>query len=152
MNDEYMKLSQRFRSGRAKRKLDVAEVARGELERAVHDHVDQEAESIKTDVAVSPFRTFDEVERFVSFFKKVLWRRSVLVLVGGTNLGKSELAAEVLRGIARALDLPRFLEVTVEGDSALDFSAFDVRRDAGVLLDGVDDALTLKKNREILQG
>ena len=143
-NDEYMKLSQRFRSGHAKRKLDVAEVARDELDRAVRDHVDQEVEAIKEDNATKakPFRTFAEVERFVSLFAYARRRRPILVLVGGTNWGKSELGADELRRIARLLSVPRFLEVTVEGDSALDFSAFDVRRDAGALLDGVDDALT----------
>ena len=45
-----------------------------------------------------------------------------------------------------------FLEITVEGDSSLDFSEFDEATHAGVLLDGVADAAELAANREVLQG
>ena len=50
------------------------------------------------------------------------------------------------------LGLPAFLEVTVESDSALDFSEFDYRQHSGVLLDGVGDAAALWQHREVLQG
>ena len=43
-------------------------------------------------------------------------------------------------------------EVIVENNEHLDFSDFDVRCHAGVLLDGVGDAMILKTNREALQG
>ena len=39
------------------------------------------------------------------------FRRPVLVIVNGTRLGKSMLAADVLDRIARQLGLPGFLEV-----------------------------------------
>ena len=42
--------------------------------------------------------------------------------------------------------------MTVEDDAFLDFTDLDIRRHAGVLLDGVGDAELLKKNREVLQG
>ena len=45
-----------------------------------------------------------------------------------------------------------YLEVTVEQSEHLDLAEFDVRLHSGVLLDGVGDALILKKNREALQG
>ena len=48
--------------------------------------------------------------------------------------------------------MPSFLEVTVEKDDVLDISEMDVRLHSGVLLDGVADSLTLKRNRECLQG
>ena len=75
------------------------------------------------------------------------------------NAGKSLLAAAVLEKVAVELgmqvpdtaDRP-FVEVTVEGDADLDFSEFDHRAHAGVLLDGVGDTLTLWRNREVLQG
>ena len=44
------------------------------------------------------------------------------------------------------------MEVTVEDNEHLDMADFDVRHHGGVLLDGVGDALILKKNREALQG
>ena len=44
------------------------------------------------------------------------------------------------------------VEITVEEKETLDFADFDMRRDAGVLLDGVGDAMIFKTNREALQG
>ena len=75
-----------------------------------------------------------------------------MAIVGGTNLGKSLLAASLLQRIAELLKLPGFLEVTVEDDTNLDLSEFDVATHAGVLLDGVGDALMLHSHREALQG
>ena len=43
---------------------------------------------------------------------------------------------------------PIFLEVTVEDDDHLDFSGLNVAKHGGVLLDGVGDAMVLKKHRE----
>ena len=42
--------------------------------------------------------------------------------------------------------------MTVEDDGNLDLADFDVEKHVGVLLDGVSDALILKKHRETLQG
>ncbi len=67
-----------------------------------------------------PVRAFPEVDAFVKAFEDdTLCRRPV---VGGTNLGKSLLAAEVLKRVGAALGLGEFLEVTVEDDSFLDFT------------------------------
>ena len=148
----FKKLSAQFRSGHAKRKHDALEIERDELELAVDEHVNQEREALLEENPLQNFRTFDIVTDYVASFQHRLWRRPVLVIVGGTNLGKSQLARDVLTKVARVLGLSSFEEVTVEGDTALDFSSFDLRRDAGVLLDGVNDALTLKSNREVLQG
>ena len=54
--------------------------------------------------------------------------------------------------LGRSQGLTDYEEITVEEDSTLDLSSFDIRKHAGVLLDGVADALVLKKNREALQG
>ncbi len=54
--------------------------------------------------------------------------------------------------VAALLQLRDYLEVTVEGGSALDLSALKVARHAGVLLDGVGDATILKQSRGTLQG
>ena len=102
---------------------------------------------------MAPVKTFAEVEQFVSMFSSTpRHRRPILAIVGGNNLGKSLLAGAVLRRIGVALGLTEYLEVTVEDNPNLDFSDFDRARHAGVLLDGVADAMTLKHNREALQG
>ena len=76
----------------------------------------------------------------------------MLAIIGGTNLGKSVLAADVLRRVGLLVDAPDYLEITVEENPSLDFADFDLRQHSGVLLDGVGDALILKSNRESLQG
>ena len=72
--------------------------------------------------------------------------------MGGTNLGKSLLAGQVLKQVANLLGLQGYLEVTVESNDFLDFSDYDHRFHSGVLLDGVGDTFTLFRYREILQG
>ncbi len=62
------------------------------------------------------------------------------------------LAVDVLQRVARVLGLDSYLEVTVENDGHLDLSAFNIETHAGVLLDGVGDALMLHWHRESLQG
>ena len=62
---------------------------------------------------------------------------SVLAIVGGTNTGKSMLAAVVLQRIGKLLGLAEFVEVTVEDDGHLDASDFIASQHAGILLDGV---------------
>ena len=67
-------------------------------------------------------------------------------------MGKSLLAADVLRKVGAVVGLRDFLEITAETNEHLDFSDYDLRYHSGVLLDGVGDAGILKKNREALQG
>lgn len=62
------------------------------------------------------------------------------------------LAFDVVRLVGEILGVLGVLEVTVEGISELDMSELDNRKHAGVILDGVGDALMLKQNREALQG
>ena len=85
-------------------------------------------------------------------FKVARRRRPILLLVGGTNTGKSLLAASVLKRVGAVVGAPGWIEVTVENDEELDFSGFGLRAHAGVLLDGVGDACTLLRRREVLQG
>ena len=56
--------------------------------------------------------------------------------MGGTDLGKSMLAGDVLRTFGRILNVPGFLEIIVEDDASLDLSDFRLDRHAGILLDG----------------
>ena len=45
-----------------------------------------------------PMRTFPEAERFLTFFGTApAFRRPLFAIVGGTNLGKSMLAADILK-------------------------------------------------------
>ena len=118
----------------------------------MQDHVDSEARLLRKAKMIKEVRQFDVVDTFAALFTGgPKFRRPILAVVGGTNLGKSMLAASVLERIAKTMGLPGFLEVTVEGSDALDLGEFDHRKHAGVLLDGVGDALFLK-HREVLQG
>ena len=92
-----------------------------------------------------------------------MFRRPIFVILGGTNLGKSLLAAHILRQVARVLGLTDeqtkknnaglpYVEVTVEESTELDLGDYDLCCHAGVLLDGVGDVRFLKRHREMLQG
>ena len=76
----------------------------------------------------------------------------MLVIVGATNLGKSMLAAAVLKQVGELVGVTGFLEITVEANQHLALEDYDHRLHSGILLDGVSDALILKKHRETLQG
>lgn len=149
----YEELSRRLRVGYADRKRDLGELLADERQQALRDHVSAAMSKLEASGAILPMRSFSQIESFIeSFRSEKLLRRPMLAIVGGTNLGKSILAATVLKGVGKLLQLPSFLEVTVESDAFLDLTDFDIRFHAGVLLDGVGDAMTLKANREVLQG
>jgi hypothetical protein len=151
--DMYMAYSRQLRSGHADRTRDVAELEADGRRRAVEKHVAREQQLLAAAGVLRPVRAFAEVDRFVKAFEEdTRGRRPILAVVGGTNLGKSLLAADVLKRVGAVLGLEGFLEVTVEDDSFLDLTDFDIRQHAGVLFDGVNDALVLKHNREVLQG
>lgn len=103
---------------------------------------------------LKPPKHFGEVEEFLAYFQpgRCERRRPILVIVGGTNLGKSLLGIQILRRLCVMVGVPEYLEITVEGSDFLDFSEFSHLQHSGVLLDGVGDALLLKRNRELLQG
>ena len=149
---QYLGYVAQLRTGFAARKRDVEEVIRAEKEQVIDDHLEQELAKQSDQAPSKPIRDFPEVDRFVQLFGQTCKRRPILVIVGGTNLGKSELARAVLRRVAELLSLPGFLEVTVEVDTSLDLSEFDLTQHAGVLLDGVDNVMMLKTHREAMQG
>ena len=154
----YLTYAARIGVGFKRRLEDVRAAERYEKERAVAQHVQSEAHAQRQHI--KPVKSYPEVETFVDMFKPgvVMFRRPILAIVGGTNLGKSMLAANILHRVAAILELPvykagpSFLEVTVEDNEHLDLSDFDCRFHGGVLLDGVGDAHILKLNREALQG
>ena len=149
---EFLKLSAEFRTGHAQRKRNVDEPQKQELEAAVDEHVALELAALQAKDPLRTFHSFAEITEFIDCFKEPRWRRPILLIVGGTNHGKSLLAAHVLREIAQVVGTPSFLEVTVEDDAELDMSQYDHRLHSGVLLDGVADTLTLWRKRETLQG
>ena len=146
----YLRYASRVGVGFKRRLEDIRTTQRYSKERAMLEHVAAEAAALEG--TVLPAKVFQEVEKFVEYFRGTHLRRPILVIIGGTNLGKSLLAADVLRKVGVVLGLPGFLEITVEMNEHLDFSDYDIREHSGVLLDGVGDALILKKNREALQG
>ena len=149
---QYSDYSALFRCGHSKRKRDVEEVLRSERGDAIGRHLGKESRALSQSDPDKPMREFPETAAFAELFRSPQRRRPILVIVGGTNLGKSMLAASVLRSVGEVLRVPSFLEITVEDDVNLDLAEFDVDQHAGVLLDGVGDVLMLKRHREALQG
>ena len=123
-----------------------------ESELAVDEHISKEMALLEASEPLQEFRVFPEVDAFVDGFRVARRRRPILLAVGGTNTGKSLFAASVLKRVGQVVGAPGFVEVTVESDEELDFSGFNHRAHAGVLLDGVGDACTLLRRREVLQG
>ena len=149
----YEEHSRKVRVGYADRKRNLAELLADERQHVLREHVSAAMRRLEASGVLRPMRSFPEVESFMESFRcQKLLRRPILAVVGGTNLGKSILAANVLKGIGELLNISSFLEVTVEGDAFLDLTDFDVCSHAGVLLDGVGDVAILKANREVLQG
>ena len=101
---------------------------------------------------MQPFRSFAQVDTFTDAFRTPARRRPMLVIIGGTNSGKSELGIAILKKVGQILGITGHLEVTVEGATTLDLGSFDVQRHAGVLLDGIGDTRIIMENREALQG
>lgn len=134
----YLSLAARVTVGFQKRLADVKAAERFEKELALEDAIRAETQALEG--SKWPMKTFPEIETFV------------LAIVGGTRLGKSMLANDVLQRLADKLGVASYIEVTVENDDSMDLADFDRRRHSGVLLDGVGDVLFLKRNREALQG
>lgn len=151
-HEAFLTLSASFRSGHAKRKRDAEAVMRQEKEASVAAHATAEATAASRTEPLQRLRDFPEVADFVSGFTAAKRRRPILAIVGGTNCGKSLLAQDILERVGKVLGVPSYEEVTVEGDTVLDFSSFDHRIHAGILFDGLGDAQTLWTHREVLQG
>ena len=141
-----------LRVGHCKRKRDLVEVRQSERSQAVALHVLKAQKQLLDAGVRKPFREFPEINRYVEQFDSVRFRRAILVIIGGTNLGKSELAWHVVELVGAKLKLKGVLEVTVENNETLDLSEQNIDEQAGVVFDGVGDAMTLKQNREMLQG
>jgi len=145
----YLKWAAKVCVGFQRRWNDVKAAERYEREETMKEAARAEAE----DLLVLPMKDFVLVKFFLAYFSgRRFHRRPVFAIIGGTNLGKSMLAANILREVGKLVGALGFLEVTVEDHEHLDFADFDREEHSGVLLDGVADAMILKKNREALQG
>ena len=146
---QYLALAREVGAGYAQRKRDAQEVMRDELEASIRDYVAAEAQRLPR----LPVRGNPQIDEFVQLFAGgARWRRPILLLLAATNLGKSMLAEHVLTRIGELLGIKGYLEVTVEADEHFDLSEYHHEKHAGVLFDGVGDALLIKRNRELLQG
>ena len=148
--DAYLSYAARIGVGFQRRLNDISAAQRYLKEQAIVKAVKAEADALKAHTF--PMKDFPEVDEFLACFQGPRHRRPIMAIVGGTNLGKSMLAADVLRKLGVILGLDNFVEITVEQNPHLDLAEFDWTRDAGIILDGVGDSLILKKNREALQG
>ena len=147
----YLTYCARIGIGFARRLGDVRAAQRFEKELAMQAAATVAARSLQRNLR--PVKQYEAVEEFLGLFSGApLHRRPLLAIVGGTNLGKSMLAANVLQRLGEIVGAPEYVEITVEMNEHLDVSDFDVRRHSGILLDGVGDAFILKANRESLQG
>ena len=151
-DSQFLNLSLEFPIGHAERKRDALDVARDRYEKILLDHVATERAALDTASPATPVHLCPSIHQFVQSFSSSARRRPLLLLVGGTQLGKSMLAQQVLKKIGDVLGLTDFLEVTVEDNADLDLSLFRVHEHSGVLLDGIGDIIFLKKHREALQG
>ena len=167
-HQQYLTLSRQFGRGHSSRRRDALDAIRDEREETVRLHVQGELRMLHRQGKIRKTKNFQLVEEFVQLFAgDAMLRRPLLAIVGGTNLGKSLLAADVLRKVASVLGLnpneaqqdgdadaarQPYVEVTVEESSELDLTDFDLCAHAGVLLDGVGDVQFLKRHREVLQG
>ena len=88
---------------------------------AQHALAEQSALADKT--PLQELRVFPDVARFVAAFERHRRRRPIMVLVGGTHCGKRRMATRILKQAGERLGLARCVEVTVDGDTTLDFSA-----------------------------
>ena len=121
--DKYIHMSAtQFPLGHSTRKRDAEEAFRDVRTSNVHSRVLKELEGLKGAGAYKEPRSYPVVDDYVAEFAGTpKWRRPILLIVGGTNLGKSMLGGSVLQKVAGSLGLQSkgFLEVTVEGDGHL---------------------------------
>ena len=149
---QYLELSAHFRVGHAGRKRDVLEILADEKRRALEAHIAAERTLLESTSALQARRSFPVIDTIVQSYSVPAQRRPVVAIVGGTGTGKSILGGMLLKEVGAVLGLQSFLEVTVEADDTMALSDLDIRTDAGVLLDGVGDAMFLERSRESLQG
>ena len=85
----YLKWAARLGIGFQRRLADMKAAERYEKEQAAVETARKEAASLMG--AVLPVKDFPGVEKFLSYFERTgrFFRRPMLAIIGGTNLGKS---------------------------------------------------------------
>ena len=106
---EYLKLGAKVVIGFQKRLADMRAVERFERDCAVDAHI--AAEAALLEAMVRPMKQFEEVEQFVAQFRIAKQRRAILVIIGATNLGKSMLAAAVLREVGKIVKVSEMFQL-----------------------------------------
>ena len=88
---------------------------RTEKDAALDRHVREQARAVEGAMARRPMRAFEQVVAVLAALQaQGRERRPNLVIVDGTFLGMPNLARHVLRRVVATLQLPSFLEMTVE--------------------------------------
>ena len=82
----------------------------------MEDHLRQQRTLLEAKRPLLGRRQFPEVDAFLAAFDEPQWRRPILAIIGGRGMGKSQLAAKILTELAAKLQVPRYLEITVECD------------------------------------
>ena len=128
--ETYLSLAARVTVGFQKRLADVRVAERYEKDCALELAVRADAAALQE--LKWPMRNFPEVEAFLDCHTGApAFRRPILAIVGGTRLGKSMLANDVLQRLADRLGLHGYIEVTVEDSEAMDLADFDRRLHSG---------------------
>ena len=100
-HEQYLAYSDQFGPGHTHRRRDALDALRDERAASVESHVAKELSLLREAKLFKEVRHFDVVETFVhQFLEGPRFRRPMLAVVGGTNLGKSMLAAQILERIA----------------------------------------------------
>ena len=98
---QYLMLSKQFGKGHSSRRRDAMDALRDERGCAVQKLVEEELSLLYHHGKVKAVREFAVVDEFVQLFAgQPRFRCPILAIVGGTNLGKSMLAAHVLSKVA----------------------------------------------------
>ena len=142
-HDQYIALSSRFRIGHAQRKRDADEVRATEKAAAVADAKKAALELLKPKrLRFKPLPA--PIRAWLSTYSTPDWRYSMLVLVGPSKLGKTELAKSV-KGPENTL--------VVDCQHALhpDLSAFDRAKHQAVVLDDISGPQLVLGNKKLLQ-
>ena len=104
----YLRYAAKVTVGFQKRLADCRAAERLEHDLAIQAAVDAAAAALQPQLL--PMKTFPQVEAFIACHDgQACFRRPILAIVGGTRLGKSLLAADVLRRVGDRLNLPENL-------------------------------------------
>ena len=101
-NNVYLDIAARIGVGFQRRLADLKAAERYMREAAVKEHIEREQSQLSREMM--DFKQYVEVDHFLSLFSTNVrkHRRPILALIGGTNLGKSMLAADILKRVGDA--------------------------------------------------